>query len=193
MIKNGLAVIGVLSIVAIFWAIYIIEPAYHRINSFDEKALTTYQELFENILDSGDVAQATVFKIQVKEGVTVADVEKVIQSVANKHNINNVAALSLHKQIETSIGRPFRFVKTYMFCSALTIAKMVRYSDALSSYLPCRVTLLEDKLGKLWLYSLNMDLMIHGGTPLPDELKQELQSVKKIIFEIINNSENGKF
>ncbi len=193
MIKNGFAVIGVLTIAAILWAIYLIEPAYHRFNSFDDKAFDTYKSLFENILKTGNAAEATVWKMQVDEDLKVAEVEEVMKFVANEHNIKNVGELPLYKQVEASTGKPFRFMKIYMFCNALTAAKMVRYSDAFSAYLPCRITLLEDKKGKLWLYSLNMDLMIHGGMPLPDELKKEALNVKRIILDIMKRGASGEF
>ncbi len=192
-IKNGLTLIGAISVVAMLWAIYVLEPAYHRFNSFDEKAFETYQSLFKNILETGNAAEATVWKMQVDEGLKADEVEEVMKFVANEHNIKNVGELPLYKQVEASTGKPFRFMKIYMFCNALTAAKMVRYSDAFSAYLPCRITLLEDKKGKLWLYSLNMDLMIHGGTPLPDELKKEALNVKKIILDIMKRGASGEF
>lgn len=192
-IKHGLAIFGVISIAVILWAIYMIEPAYHRFNSFDEKAFDTYQSLFKNILKTGNAAEATVWKMQVDEGLKAAEVEEIMKFVANEHNIKNVGELPLYKQVEASTGKPFRFMKIYMFCNALTAAKMVEYSDAFSAYLPCRVTLLEDKKGKLWLYSLNMDLMIHGGTPLPEELKKEALNVKKIILDIMKRGASGEF
>jgi len=193
MIKNGFAVIGVLTIAAILWAIYLIEPAYHRFNSFDEKAFDTYQSLFKYISETGNAAEATVWKMQVEEGLKAAEVEEIMKFVANEHNIKNVGELPLYKQVEASTGKPFRFMKIYMFCNALTAAKMVEYSDAFSAYLPCRITLLEDKKGRLWLYSLNMDLMIHGGMPLPKELKKEALNVKKIILDIMKRGASGEF
>jgi uncharacterized protein (DUF302 family) len=80
-----------------------------------------------------------------------------------------------------------------MFCNALTAAQMLDYSDAFSAYLPCRISLVEDKQGKLWLYSLNMDAMIYGGKPLPAALKEEAMGVKKIILEIMNRGAEGDF
>ena len=47
---------------------------------------------------------------------------------------------------------------------------MIGHSEAFSAYLPCRISLLEDREGKLWLYSLDMDMdmdmMIKGGQDL---------------------------
>ena len=192
-IKNGLTIIGAVSIVTILWVIYMVEPAYHRFNSFDDKAFDTYRTMFENILKTGNVAEATVWKTQVDKDIKALKVEEVMRLVANEHDFKVVGELPFYKQVETDKGKPFRFMKSYMFCNSLTAAKMVQYSDAFSAYLPCRITLVEDKAGNLWLYSLNMDLMIHGGTPLPDKLKNEVLKVKETIIDIMKRGASGEF
>ena len=70
---------------------------------------------------------------------------------------------------------------------------MLDYSDAYAAYLPCRITLLEDVEGKLWLIALNMDMMIHGGEELPPVLKEEALKVKKQILDIMNRGATGEF
>lgn len=193
MIKNGFAVLGVVFILILAGLIVLLQPSYSRFQSFDEKAYETYQSLIHNILETGNAAEATVWKVKVNEGLKASEVEETMKFVANEHNIKNVGELPLYKQVEASTGKAFRFMKIYMFCNAVTASRMVEYSDAFSAYLPCRVTLLKDKKGQLWLYSLNMDLMIHGGTPLPPELKKEALGVKKIILDIMNRGASGEF
>lgn len=129
----------------------------------------------------------------VKAGLKPEDVEAAMKSAAFKHNIKDVGELPLSKQVEASSGKPYRFVKIYMFCSALTAARMIDYNPAYSAYLPCRVILLEDKTGKLWLYSLNLDPMIHGGKALPPELKEEAIKVKQTILAIMERGAAGAF
>ncbi|MDT8283416.1 MAG: DUF302 domain-containing protein, partial [Gammaproteobacteria bacterium] len=129
----------------------------------------------------------------VKEGLTVEDVEQTMKFVANEHNIKNVGELPLSDQIEAMTGQSARFFKIYMFCNALTAAQMLEFSDAYSAYLPCRLSMVEDKQGKLWLYALNMDLMIYGGKPLPPALKEEAEGVKSIILDIMNRGAEGDF
>jgi uncharacterized protein (DUF302 family) len=70
---------------------------------------------------------------------------------------------------------------------------MIAYSPAYAAYLPCRITLLEDASGKLWLYTLNMDLMIHGGRELPPALKQEAIQVRTMILDIMQRGARGDF
>ncbi len=192
-LRNIFSIIGLFSVIVFFILVYKMEPAYHTFNNFDEKALETYTKLATDILETGNAAEATVWKTKVQKGLGAEDVEDAMRSVANEHNIKNVGELPLSRQVEAMSGKPFRYMKIFMFCNALTAAKMVDYSDAFSAYLPCRVTLLEDKQGQLWLYSLNMDLMIHGGSPLPAELKQEALKVKMIIQDIMARGASGEF
>ena len=75
----------------------------------------------------------------------------------------------------------------------MTALQMLEYSDAFSAFLPCRISMVEDKQGKLWLYSLNMDAMIYGGKPLPPALKQEAEGIKETILDIMNRGAEGDF
>lgn len=88
-IKNGLTIIGALSIVAMLWAVYTIEPVFHRFNSFDDKAFDVYQSLYNKVLETGNVAEATVWKAQVDKGIKISKIEEVMKLVANEHNFKN--------------------------------------------------------------------------------------------------------
>jgi uncharacterized protein (DUF302 family) len=192
-LRNLFALVGfVVVVIAIVVAVKV-APMMQALDTFDDKAIDVYSELGARILESGNAAEATVWKVPVKEGLTVADVEESMKFVANEHNIKNVGELPLSKQIEAMTGKDARFFKIYMFCNALTAAKMLEYSDAYSAYLPCRLSMVEDKEGKLWLYALNMDLMIYGGKPLPPALKEEAEGVKAIILDIMNRGAEGDF
>lgn len=193
LIRNILAIIGLLAIAGIVWAVFTLIPYYNKLQAFDDQAMATYKTMFDKLLQTGNAAEATVWKRQVKDGMSVADVEDVMKSVANELNIKSVGELPLSKQVETMTGQKQRFLQIYMYCNPLTAAKMVEYSDAYSAYLPCRISLIEDKQGKYWLYSLNMDMMIHGGKPLPYELKEEALRIKKVIESIMQRSSSGEF
>lgn len=192
-IRNILAIIGLAAIVVAVWAALKLQPYYSAFQSFDEKALATYQEMADALIASGNAAEATIWKRQVKDGLSVEDVEDVMKSVANELNIKDVGQLPLSKQVELMTGQKQRFLKIYMYCNPLTAAKMVDYSDAFSAYLPCRLSLVEDKQGKYWIYALNMDMMIHGGKPLPPDLKQEAERVKMVIKNIMDRAASGEF
>lgn len=192
-IRNLLALIGLIALALVIYGIVKIMPYKDTIRSFDPEAGRVFTELAVNVLKTGNAADATVWKVPVKEGLSAQDVETSMRSIASDNNIKNVGELPLYKEVTAMSGKPYRFAKIFMFCNALTAAKMMDYDDAYSAYLPCRVSLIEDAEGKLWLYSLNMDMMIYGGQPLPPDLKKEAMNVKRIILDIMNRGSQGDF
>ncbi|MGB5427010.1 MAG: DUF302 domain-containing protein [Gammaproteobacteria bacterium] len=199
LIWNLLALVGLVLVAGIIW----IAVTYGfglqnfkdlaNLKNFDPKAGEVYVEMTKNLISTGNGAEATVWKVPVADDLSAEDVEDAMKSVANEHNFKNVGELPLSEQVAIMTGEDQRFWKIYMFCDPLTAAKMVNYSDAFSAYLPCRIALVEDNDGQLWLYTLNMDMMIHGGTELPDELYEEATNVKTIILDIMNRGAAGEF
>ena len=189
-LRNIFALIGVVATAA---GVYGYMSYNRAISGFDPKAIAVYNEMANLLGATGNPAEATVWKSKVKEGLSFDEVDQSIKSVATEMNIKDVGALPLGDQVEAMQGKKWRKLKIYLYCNPLTAAKMIDYSDAFSAYLPCRISLLEDKTGKLWLYTLNMDMMIHGGKPLPPELKAEAEGVKKIMQTILERGAKGDF
>ena len=191
-LRNILALLGLLTVIVLVYAAVQVYPTWQQLRQFDDGAVDVYREMMGKLMETGNAADATVWKVQVDEGLSAAEVEEIMKFVANEHNIKNVGELPLFKQVEAMSGKPYRFVKIFMFCNALTAAKMMDYSDAFTAYLPCRITLLEDKKGRLWIYTLNMDMMIHGGRRLPDEIRIEAEKVKMTMLDIMNRTVQGR-
>ncbi|UCC57381.1 MAG: DUF302 domain-containing protein [Gammaproteobacteria bacterium] len=196
---NLLALVGLALVAGLIWAMITYGFGLQNIKdlgnlrSFDSKAPEVYMEMAKQLLATGNAAEATIWKEQVQEGLTAQDVEETVRFVANEHNIKNVGELPLSEQVAAMTGEEQRHLKIYMFCDPLTAAQMVEYSVAFSAYLPCRVTVVEDQEGKLWLYTLNMDMMIHGGTKLPPKLFVEANKVKETILDIMKRGATGEF
>ncbi len=190
---NLFGLLGFLIVVLFLAAVVQLGPSITQLAEFDDRAATTYAEIGKSLLETGSGPEATVWKIPVADGLSAQDVEETMRFVANEHNIKNVGELPLYKEVEAMSGKPFRFITVYMFCNAMTASRMLEINDAFSAYLPCRISMVEDKTGKLWLYTLNMDLMIYGGKTLPPAMKEEAIRVKEIILDIMNRGANGDF
>jgi len=199
LIWNLIALVGLACIAGLIWLAITYDFGLQNIKdlrnlrSFDAEAPQVYMEMTKQLLAKGNAAEATVWKIPVAEGLTAKDVEDTMRFVANEHNIKDVGELPLSEQVAAMTGEEQRFWKIYMFCNPLTAAKMINYSDAYSAYLPCRISLVEDQEGKLWIYTLNMDMMIHGGESLPPELLDEANYIKETILDIMNRGATGEF
>lgn len=193
MIKNFLAALGLVSLSLAIVIVIKMQPIMERLDTFDDKAMDTYMEFVDKLLKSGSAVDAMIVKYAVADGVTVEDLDTSILSIANELNIKNVGELPLSKQVEAMSGKPYRYVKIYLLCNAMTAASMLNYNDAFSSFLPCRISVIEDETGKLWIYTLDMDLMIYGGQPIPPALKAEAITVRDTLNEIMERAAEGDF
>jgi uncharacterized protein (DUF302 family) len=140
----------------------------------------------------GDIAVATTWERKVKKGVTAQEVEQVLKQVATERNMRDVGTLPLSKELEARSGKKEKLLTVYSFCSPLTARKMVDFSPHMAAYLPCRISMVEKEDG-LWLYTLNMDMMVKMGRKLPSPLNEEAQAVRDTIWEMMERGHKGEF
>jgi uncharacterized protein (DUF302 family) len=140
----------------------------------------------------GDIAVATTWERKVKDGVSINDLEQVLTQIAAERNMKGVGDLPLSKELEARTGKPQKFLKVYSFCTPTTAREMVDFSPHMSAYLPCRITVVEKEDG-LWMYTLNMDMMVKMGRKLPSPLKENAMKVRDTIWEMMERGSKGEF
>lgn len=201
-IRNLLAIIGLLALIGGAYAYTQYGDMLGKasgmgsemaaLDQLDPKAKGIYTDMWDKLKKTGNSADATVVSFPVADGITPEQVEAAMKFKANELNIKGVGELPLSEQVKLETGKDQRFLKIFQFCNPQTAMRMVDYSDAFSAYLPCRISLIQDKQGKLQLYSLNMDMMIHGGKTLPPELLKEAQSIQDTIVGIMKQGATGE-
>jgi len=152
-----------------------------------------YMPMTNTLLDTGDITMASIVRVPVAEDVSNEDVEEAMESIATAEGIRSVGKLPLSEMVELQTGEKQRFLKIFQYCSPRTAMIMVDHSDAFAAYLPCRIALIEDKNKKRWLYTLDMNAMIYGGAPLPDDLLEKALEVKRVITAIQEGGAEGDF
>jgi hypothetical protein len=188
-LKNILALIGLATLVAL-GAAYI---GYgKRLADFDPDFTRVYGEMGARLLKTGDPGVAMMWSVPVKEGLTPEEVIDSMKSLATERNFLFVGESPFYKQVEAITGEKYRYVNFLSFCDARVGKAMLEYRDQYSGFMPCRIALVEDKDGRLWLHSMNLDLMIHGGTELPPDLKASALKVREIVQAIMNGAAAGE-
>lgn len=140
---------------------------------------------------NGDIAIATTWERKVAKGVTPNDIEQILKQVATERNMKYVGTLPLSKELEARTGQKQKLLTVYSFCTPTTARRMVDFSPHMAAYLPCRVTVVEKEDG-LWLYTLNMDMMVKMGRKLPSPLKEEANAVRDTIWEMMERASKGE-
>lgn len=189
LVRNLLAVIGFLTIVAVG----ILSVRFGAsLASFDPEFPGVYREFASRLLETGDPGVAMMWAIPVEEGLSPDDVIDSMKSIAVSRNLLFVGESPFYKQIEAITGEPYRYVNFLSFCDARVGRQMLEYRNEYSGFMPCRIALVEDKEGRLTLYSMNLDMMIHGGRELPEELKASALKVRDTILAIMKGGAAGE-
>lgn len=141
---------------------------------------------------NGDIAIATTWERKVKAGVSADDVAEILRSVAIERNMKEVGVLPLSKELEARTGQKQKHLTVYSYCSPSIAREMVDFSPHMAAFLPCRITVVEKEDG-LWLYTLNMDMMVKMGRKLPSPLKENAMSVRDTIWEMMERGSKGEF
>lgn len=189
-IRNILAIIGLLTLVGggIGYA-----TVTSKLKDFDAGFVGVYQQFAERLLETGDPGVAMMWSVPVEEGLEPEDVIESLKSLANARNMLFVGESPFYKQVEAMTGEKYRYINFLSFCSAKIGKLMLEYKDQYSGFMPCRIAVVEDKAGNLFLFSMNLDLMIHGGRELPAELKEGALEVRKNIREMMEAAAAGEF
>lgn len=192
-IRNIFAFMGVISILLLVLLGLKVFPVIQKLSDFDPHAVKLYFDIAQRALDERSGVDAMVIRVPVKKGVSPVDVDDSIKIIADELEIKNVGELPMYKEVQKLSGVSFRYAKIYLLCDAMIAASLLNHSDGFSSYLPCRISVIEDADGQLWLYTLNMDIMIYGGRPLPPELKKDAIKIRDTILEIMHRAAVGDF
>ncbi len=149
-------------------------------------------DLLKLWIDSkGELAATTTWAKKVEEGLSPDEVLDALASVATEMNIKAVGDLPLSKELEAR-GIKTGYIRVLSYCNPETAAKMIAFAAPMGAYLPCRVTLVEKEDG-LWLYTLNMDMMIKLGQKMPPELLKETMRVRDTLWAMLERGAAGEF
>jgi len=163
------------------------------LGKLEDGAGTEANKMWDRWVDSGgDIAVATTWERKVKAGVTIKEIEQVFEQVSAERNMKAVGELPLSKELEARTGKPQKFLKVYSYCTPATARMMVDFSPHMAAYLPCRLTVVEKEDG-LWIYTLNMDMMVKMGRKLPSPLKEEAWKVRETIYQMMDRAAKGEF
>ncbi len=189
-IRNILAIVGLLAVVGV--GLFVVQ-IWNATRDFDPNAFGLYQEFATNLLETRDIADAFVWTVPVEEGISADEVKESMRSLAVARDFLFVGEAPFYKQAEAVTGEPMRHVSLMNFCDVRVGIKMIDQNEAYTAFMPCTISVVEDQEGKLWLYTLNMDFLIHGAKELPPDLKSDALRIRRTMREIMEGAAKGEF
>lgn len=161
---------------------------------FDPEAFETYKRFMAKLWASRDPADAMVWAVPVDDGISAEDVKTSLKNLAVERDFLFVGESPFYEQVEKVTGKKFRHISFLNFCDVRVGMQMLAHNNAYSAFMPCTISVVEDEKGKLWLYAIDMDFLIHGGKELPAELKEGAIKVRTTILpEMMQKAAKGEF
>ena len=139
----------------------------------------------------GFAIEQTVYKVPVDQGVSAEDVHLTILSRGNELNMKFVGHQPLSKELDAR-GVQGGQVDIYQFCNPMDARKMIDFNPVFVAYMPCRIALVGDDEGQLWLMMLDLDMLINN-TPLTPEIKEMAITISNKLKSIIESAKEGDF
>ncbi len=161
--------------------------------SLDPQAEELYLEAYKAFRESRDLADVMMWSFKVVDGVTPDDVVESLKSLATARNFFFVGESPFYRQAEAVTGEPYRYTNFLSFCDVRVGMQMADYNHKYTAFMPCRIAVVEDQQGDIWLHSMNLDFMIYGGKPLPPELREGAIYVRNTIYELMEAAAAGEF
>lgn len=93
--KNVLAIVGAIFLLCLLALSPVIISIWNKVSQFDNAALSTYTKIASTLIDSGNPAVATSWRVPVKEELKIEDIEEVMDFVAAEFNLKRVGESTL--------------------------------------------------------------------------------------------------
>jgi uncharacterized protein (DUF302 family) len=137
-----------------------------------------------------DIKQ-TVVKMRLKDDVERKDAIAAMESKAAEMNLKLVGRQDVSKELEAR-GVKTPFLSILQFCDPMDAREMIMANPIFSSYMPCRISVVEDQEGKTWLMMLNLDMLINSKL-LPPKVVETAVKVNTQMLDIMVAGSTGDF
>ena len=123
-----------------------------------------------------DMISMMVAKKKVEEGITFDEVIESMDVRANALNMKKVGHNTPYKVIEQMTGKPSPRLEIISYCDVLTMRKILDFVPEFGAFVPCRITVLEDAKGDIWIMTLDWDVRWLDTSPNPNKISPELRA-----------------
>lgn len=188
LIKGLLTIIGALVVLGL---VFVGVKYGSSMAKMDGKALGLYMAMADDVLSTGDPAKGMILKrkMVIEEGTSkeeaIENAFEIMDEVGEEYGLMKVD----EKTMPRKDGK-YTHIRSY--CSPSIADIFLNVSGEYVGFMPCRIGIVEDSNGDIWLYTMNLDMMIHGGHTLPEELAKYARDVKAAMMGMLEKGAAGE-
>lgn len=137
-------------------------------------------------------------KMRVKDGITFDEVVESMELKANEVNFKKVGHSKIWQDIGAISGLPALRLEILHFCDAIVGRRMMDYSPEFSVFIPCRISVVEDATGEIYIMTMDWDvswlaMAWHPDSQLPEDLKEDARRIRDAMDAIMYAGATGEW
>lgn len=159
--------------------------------------------MFTSMMASSPMSMREMFnfmasKKKADEGLEFDDIIEAMDLKANEVNFKKVGHSKIWQDIGAISGLPALRVEILQYCDAMVGRKMLDYSPEFVIFIPCRIAVLEDANGDIWLMTLDwnvswLSMAWHPDSQLDAELKKDAVRIRDSLEQIMHAGATGEW
>jgi uncharacterized protein (DUF302 family) len=143
-----------------------------------------------------DMLSMITYKVPLEDGVTWDDAVESMKLLANEVNFKFVGSSPFSKEVEALTEAPTPRIEIFRFCDAVVARKVLDYMPEFVVFFPCKITMIEDADGKIWIVTLDWDVswLDYAQNPnshLTKELRADATRIRENIRYIMEGAASG--
>ena len=191
MIKNLLAAVGALTLIALVFVLVKFGGTMSGASKLDPQAMGLYMKMMDDVVKTGSSSAAMTRIVEVKKGISPKDIVEVMKEVAEEEDMQMVGDTLMFDGSLDEDGKKTKYTRILSFCSRSIAKKFLAFDETFGSFMPCRIMIREGEDGTLRLYSMAMELMIHGGKALPEGMFKSAIHVRDTMYKAMDAGATG--
>ena len=164
--------------------------------SAEAKMAAMQSMMMMNPFSLRDMMNMMVAKKKVIEGVSFDEVVESMDLRANLLNMMKVGHNTPHTVIAGITGEPTPRLEFLNYCDVMTMRDILDYVPEFAAFVPCRIAVMEDAVGDIWLMTLDWDVRWLDTSPNPNKISAELRekaiAVREATESIMQAGANGE-
>ncbi|MCB1802411.1 MAG: DUF302 domain-containing protein [Gammaproteobacteria bacterium] len=112
--------------------------------------------------------QQSIVQVTLQNGVTPESAANAMIAKASEINLKFVGRQRIYRQLRKQ-GKVSGHLEIFQFCDLDDAHNLIQLNPIFAAFMPCRIAMVEDKNGSVWLMTFNLDMVINSTMLTPAE------------------------
>jgi len=133
----------------------------------------------------------TVIQMPLNKGVSIRDSVQAMITSAEDMNMKMVSHLKISDELKQR-GIKTRHFEVLQLCNPEDAGKLVQMESLYAAFIPCRIAVVEEDDGQVWLMMQNLDILINHQL-IPPKLAQIAIKINQQMLAVMAAGVSGEF